>query len=219
MNFNKVFLTTLQSYNSWRYYIGFWETGSFDVKEYWENAQEEFKQETGKEIVEFVDFADASNMDYYDQKVGEYIKGNFGRIVGVQLYRMALQTFDGRYFNYISEMYTGHTYTKGYSQMLASENKWQFIKSAPELFLGSLITFFIFLNSLVFFIYFFFKRHTLAIKKESVAPIIFLGLLIIYFLGTGAPGNTERYIMPILVIEYVFLAYMLVNFKNLFKKI
>lgn len=212
LGFNQLFLSTTPAYNGWRYYIGFW-SGERDLANYWQKAQQKFREETGKNTTEFLDFAAPENMAYYKQKTIEFLKNNFGLAIKNQAFNMFLETIDGRYYNYVTEMYTGHTYTKGYSQLMASPNKLSFIRQAPELFISSLLVFIFFLNYLLVFYLLIFKQKKLQLNSESLTGAVLLLLLVGYLYIVSAPGTTERYLLPIMVIEYMLLAYTLANWR------
>ncbi len=215
LTFNQLFLSTTPAYNGWRYYIGFW-SGERDLADYWQQAQQKFREETGKNITEFLDFAAPENITYYKQKTREFLSDNFWLAVKNHVSNMFLETIDGRYYNYITEMYTGHTYTKGYSQFVSSANKINFIRQAPELFISSLLVFIFFLNYLLVFYLVIFKQKKLQLTSESFRGAVLLLLLVGYLYVVSAPGTTERYLLPIMIVECMLLAYTLANWRIIF---
>lgn len=216
LDFGQIFLTTLPSYNNWRYNIGFW-SGESDLAGYWQAAQAAYRAETGQVISEFADYADPANLAYYQQKTREFLSSHFWLAVKHQAKRMALETIDPRYYNHISQLYRGQYYDKGYSQLLASADKLDFIKHSWTMLLSSLIVFLLFVNFVRFYFVYFFHRRKMALEPKAVSALLLLGLLIAYFYLTGAPGNIERYLLPLLILEYLIFAHTLVNFKRLIK--
>jgi len=216
VNFDKAFLTTLPAYNSWRYYIGFWSNQ--EIGEYWRQAQIDYQIDTGKVISEFADFADPINLDYYNQKTNEFLSQNFSLAVKNQVQRIALETIDPRYYNQIVQMFTNNVYNKGYSELARADNKLVFLAKNWEMLLSSLITFLLFINFITFYLLYLFKQKILQLSSSSSSSILLVGLIVVYLFVTGAPGNIERYLMPLLILEYMILGYTIVNYKILFRK-